>query len=79
MTGESPAPPMSTQLKSELITLRKSVPGFTGVGTLVEEQGDLFVIVCADAATLAATLTREFPNFAYDPEMFQKMTIIQTK
>jgi hypothetical protein len=70
---------MSSQLKTELITRKKPVQGFVGVGTLVEEAGDLFVIVCADAATLAATLTREFPDFAFDPAQFQNMTIIQTK
>ena len=70
---------MSSELKSELITRKNPVPGFVGVGTLVEEAGDLFVIVCADATTLARTLTREFPNFHYDPAKFQQMTIIQTK
>lgn len=68
-----------SQLKTGMVVRENPVQGFAGIGTFYTEGEVQVVIICADAATLAAELTRLAPDFKYDPALFQPMTIIRTK
>jgi hypothetical protein len=69
---------MSSQLKSELITRKTPVGGFTGVGAHVENDGDQIFIVAANGEVLQAQLEQLLPD-AVNPETFVPVTIIQAK
>ncbi len=69
---------MSTQLKSELITRKTPVGGFTGVGAQVENGEDRIFIVAENGEVLLAQLEQLMPGVA-NPETFVPVTIIQAK
>jgi len=69
---------MSSQLKSELITRKKPVGGFTGVGAQVENGEDRIFIVAENGSVLQAQLEELLPH-AVNPETFVPVTIIQAQ
>ena len=69
---------MSSQLKSELITRKTPVGGFTGVGAQVENGEDRIFIVAENGEVLLAQLEQFMPGIA-NPETFVPVTIIQAK
>jgi len=66
-------------LKSELITRKKPVGGFTGVGTLMENDGDQIWIVAANGEILLAQLEKLMPAAEVTGETFKPITIIEAK
>jgi hypothetical protein len=69
---------MST-LKQETITRKKPVPAFSGVGSLLESDGNQILIVAANGEVLAALLAEMMPQAEADPANFKPVTIIEAK
>ena len=65
-------------LKSEFLTRKKPVNGFTGVGTLFAIGDDQIAFICADEDVLFALLKELMPNADLSGIKFQKLTIIQS-
>ena len=68
---------MSSELKTERITRRKQVTGFTGIGTLWAIGDDQIAFVCANEDVLFTLLKELMPNADISGARFQKLTIIQ--
>lgn len=70
---------MSTPLKSEFITRKKPVNGFTGVGSLMENAGEHIFIVAANGEILLAQLQQLMPDANATGETFIPVTIIKAE
>lgn len=70
---------MSTPLKSELITRKKPVGGFTGVGSMMENDGEQIFIVAANGEILMSQLNKLMPLAEATGETFIPVTIIKAE
>lgn len=68
---------MSSQLKSELITRKTPVGGFTGVGVLLANGDDQICLVAMNGEVLLAQVNELMPNAQVDTNTFIPVTIIQ--
>ncbi len=68
-----------SQLKSELITRKTPVGGFTGVGVRLDNDGDQIFIVAENGEVLLAQVEELMPDAEVNSETFMPVTIIQAK
>lgn len=66
-------------LKSEFITRKKPVNGFTGVGTLLENEGEQIFLVAANGEILLSQVQKLMPQAEANGETFIPVTIIQAQ
>ena len=70
---------MSSQLKSESITRKQPVSGYTGVAVLLANGDDQICIVAENGDVLLAQVNELMPNAEVDTNTFIPVTIIQAK
>lgn len=78
----SPSAPvilLPTALRSETVTRRKAVPGFSGVCALLESEGHQVCIVCADQGVLLHLIADLMPAIDLTTVRPQAVTIIQAQ
>ena len=68
-----------SQLKSELITRKKPVGGFTGVGAQIDNGGDQIFIIAENGEVLLAQIEQLMPGAEVNTETFIPLTIIQAQ
>jgi hypothetical protein len=64
-------------IKTEFITRKKPVQGFSGVGAMMENDGDQVFIVAANGEVLQGQLSKLMPAAELNPEAFLNVTIIK--
>ena len=68
-----------SELKPTSVQRRTAVPGFSGVGALMENDGHQICFVCADEATLRDQVAKLMPEVEAETVNPQPVTIIQSK
>jgi len=61
------------------VTRKKPVGGFSGVGTRIDNDGEIIWIVAANGEILLSQINELMPHADIGDETFQNVTIIQTQ